>query len=1215
MRTCPICGSESPPEARFCAQCGTTLAGTCERCGAELPPTGRYCPSCGAPVSEPASPGEERKLVTVLFADVAGSTALGERLDPERLKEVMGAYFEAMRREIEAEGGTVEKFIGDAVMAVFGVPAAHEDDPVRALRAALRMRRELAALNETLQAVHGVTLAMRIGVNTGEVVAVPQPRPGEGMVVGDAVNVASRLEHSAETGQVLVAERTARASRGLHLREVGRLALKGKEDPVRAFELLEPEEIPQPGNLLRGRTMDASPTGPDEDTAPRLAPLVGRDRELALLASVWERVTERRPHLVTIYGEAGIGKSRLVDEFTALIAGVEPLQACEGRCLPYGEGVAYWPLAEILTKHAGVLHSDPPDVALRRISEAVGGLLHEAGTGAAEAESTVGALAFTLGLQDPARPFEGHSPQQVRVEAHEAWRAYFSALARRSPTVVVIEDLHWADTVLLDLLEELAERAEGPLLFLCPSRPELTARRPSWGGGRWNFSGILLEPLTEGDARLLVDFLLGDEEVSDRVRERILDRAGGNPFFLEEIAHHLIDERTAIRAEEGWLAAETVEEIDIPDTVQGVLAARMDLLGAAEKRVLQMAAVVGKEFWSGPVARLVGPRLGRVEDALARLEDRGLVTARLGSTMGGEREFAFRHGLTRDVAYESLPRKERAVAHAEVAAWIEERSGDRQREVAELLVHHYSEAYRGMGEDRRSDPERLEDLRSRAFRVALVASEDARSRLALAKAESHAETALAMASGPRERSMALEALGKAYVYDSMGDAAWEALREAVDLRLATDSGEPAYPREIARLCADVLDVATRSRGAMRVRLAEEDAAPYLELGLSRAGEGDSEELARLLTMRSFWPYSFRTIETKEDELLEAREAGEHALAMAERLGRPDLATAALDGVGSYYSFRGLYGSWRPVAQRRLELVESLRSPWEVGDAFATASWIEYHIGRYRDAERLADEGFQLTSSQATVMALYCLDWRAVARCRLGDWDAFFQDQAVASGLLGDRREQPPGFAADHVAAAAFLHEVRGDQGEANRLIQVVAWLDRAEQRPSVAWSVWRSLVLARRRQFDEAWALLDRQVIVEQGYGRGHVLEARCDVLGEQQAWDQAPALVVEARAHAEETGLLALPGYADRLEGRAKLAGGDADGAAVALSRAVTRFDELEAGWETAVTRLDLAEAMAQAGRTDDARTTVERAVPVLDRLRSLRELVRASELLERLH
>src|SRR5438093_7295974 len=334
---CLTCGSDNAAGARFCATCGSPLAAPCSVCGSAIPDGARFCPACGSPV-ESAAGGEERKVVTILFADVTGSTALGERLDPERFREVMQAWAEAMREEIDAEGGTVEKFIGDAVMAAFGVPVAHEDDPERALRAAVRMLGRLDELNLDLQRTHAVTLQIRIGVNTGEVLAATAPAPGEAMATGDAVNTAARLQSMADPGTVLVSERTANAVRGFVFEDRGPQQVKGRRERVQTFRLLE-ESV-----------------GPTRGVPGLSAPMVGRDPELGLLRTIYERIVrDRRPHLVTVYGDAGVGKSRLTREFVGWAEGpAPPPMTLRGRCLPYGDGITYWPLAEILKGHAGI---------------------------------------------------------------------------------------------------------------------------------------------------------------------------------------------------------------------------------------------------------------------------------------------------------------------------------------------------------------------------------------------------------------------------------------------------------------------------------------------------------------------------------------------------------------------------------------------------------------------------------------------------------------------------------------------------------------------------------------------------------------------------------------------------------------------------------------------------------------------------------------------
>ena len=721
--------------------------------------------------------------MTVLFADVAGSTELADRLDPEELRDVMSAWYAGARSEIEAQGGTVEKYIGDAVMAVFGVPVAHEDDPARALRAALGLRERLVALNRELSERHGVGIEIRTGINTGEGLTSTDPPPGEAMVTGVSINVAARLEQLAEPGQILVADRTARSATGFRFEDLGELALRGKQARVRAHALL---------GISRDRATRGLPGVS--------APLVGRERELDLLLALQERVVaEERSQLVTIYGDPGVGKSRLVQEFVErLAATAEPAQIVSGRCLSYGEGITFWPLAEILKQLAGLADDAPAELTIGRIAAFAAGALANADE--PRDGLLTAALAFTLGLDSGDAEFARLQPSALRIELHRTWRLVLSAVSMQRPLVVVVDDIHWADRALLDLLEEVAERSRGPLLIVCPSRPELTDSHPTWGGGRRSFSSLSLGPLTADSADDLVGHLVAADGLADETRSRILERAEGNPFFLEEILRHLIDTGGIVRDGDRWHATDELLDVELPDTVQAVLAARIDLLDVREKQTLQQASVVGRTFWTGAVAALVDDRAG-VDPALRRLEERELVSARLTSTLAGEEELAFTHILTRDVAYETLPRRERPRAHARVAAWIEQTVGDRRGEVVGLLAHHYREAFRGAKLDRTFDTNELETLRARAFELLLEASHAALRGAAYATARSLGESAFDLARTPEAKAAALEALGHGHGYAMMGEGAWQSYARAVDTLVeagSTDDENCAPVRARAR---------------------------------------------------------------------------------------------------------------------------------------------------------------------------------------------------------------------------------------------------------------------------------------------------------------------------------------------------------------------------------------------------------------------------------
>jgi class 3 adenylate cyclase/tetratricopeptide (TPR) repeat protein len=1132
---------------------------TCGRCGRENPDEARFCNGCGAELMlAPGAAVEERKVVTVLFADITGSTALGERLDAEGLKEVMGAFFAAMRVEIEAEGGTVEKFIGDAVMAAFGVPRVHEDDPARALRAALRMRKRLGELNEELGERHGVTLELRIGINTGSVMAVTDPRPGEALATGDAVNAAARLEQAAEPGQVLVSERTAQAARHFRFASPQVLELRGRAEPLRALELLTEQPITE-GTLSSLR-----------------APLVGRRRELELLTTTYHRaVAEARPHLVTLYGEAGVGKSRLVGELLAGLEAAAPTpRVVRGRCLAYGDGISYWPLAEMLKAYAQALDTDSAEVALAHVSDAAEAALAAAGADAPGELASILAASIGLASVDHVQ----RSPQELRAETHLAWRSFFSALAAAAPTVVVVEDVHWADAAVLELLEDVAAHAAGPLFVVCTARPELTARRPTWGGGRRSFTGLAVEPLDSGDSARLAELLL-DAAVGVHERAAIVARAEGNPFFLEEIV------RTRV--------ASAPSADGLPDTVHAALAARIDLLPPDEKRALQTAAVVGRVFWPGAVAEVAGLDSGAVSELLDRLQDRDLVLGRLSSSMSGQRELIFKHALICEVAYESLPRRDRVRMHGGAADWIEQTFAGRRDEVIELIAYHRAAAYRVGTSD---------ELRSAAFEALADAADGAYARAGFERALTLSREALDLATTPLDRARVLETLGHASFVTFDGLAAWESLREAADI---VRSETPDDRSRLAYICGFAVMIPTRGPGLMRRQPPAEEVLPYLELGMACAGEDDSEALVLLLASKGYWEFGFG-IDPADESGEPGRRAAERARDIAQRIGRPDLELMTLDSLTSGLNVRGLYGIAEPIDRERLELARALRDPFEVSDTFYTAAWSCFEVGHYSDAVALAAE---YVATAPDVLPLGSLSIAVLARVPLGDWDEALADQARMRELLGENADRPPSFASGAHGAEALIYEARGDHAAADAVLAVIAAWKKDGERARLWAHPPASVAAARRGDFAAARELLEP--LRKSGVYRARELDARCTLIAEQRAWDEAAAVIAQARRHAEAARLLVLPFHADRLEGRALLAAGNAAGAVVALERAVSGFAGLSAAWEVALTQLALGEALAALDRDKDAAEVLTRAAEEFERLRVPRELAQARALL----
>jgi predicted ATPase/class 3 adenylate cyclase/DNA-binding SARP family transcriptional activator len=1140
---------------------------TCPSCGAETHVGTRFCPSCGTALAAAASE-EMLKLVTVLFADVVGSTALAESRHPEDVRDLMTDYFTAMAATIREEGGTVEKFVGDAIMAVFGVPSVHEDDAVRAVRAAWRMLERLRSWNDLREPAQ--RLEIRVGVTTGDVLA-SGARGGDLRVTGDAVNVAARLQQAAEPGTIVVADRTARLARShFELCAIDEpLALKGKSEAVTAWlvkarrEVLERRETPVIG-----------------------APLVGREHELMLLRAAWARVcSEGRPHLVTLLGDAGVGKSRLVREFVSKLG--PEAKVLVGRCLPYGDGVTLWPLAEILKAEAGILDTDPADVAIGKIARLVETTI--APDSIDDHPRSAAALASTLGVRTADDPLGALDPRDLYRERIAAWRALLTSVARSAPVVAVVEDIHWADATMLDILDELAERLEGPTLFVCPARPDLLRSRPDWGGGRRSYTSLPLDPLRPEESARLVSALLDAPELPDATRARILERSEGNPFFLEEIIRHLVDDGTLVYGTRGWQARPQTGEVQIPDSVQAVILARLDLLSPDEKRVAQSAAVIGRVFWGGAVSRIAS--IDDLDAVFRTLLRREFVLERVSSSIAGQEEYSFKHVLIRDVAYESLPRKERSRAHVEAAAWIEETSGDRAAEFAELLAHHYDAAFSLAPGD---------ELRRKARRSFLTAAGGALRRFAIEQAERFARRAVELSEGGAERVEALEGLGDLQYIAFNGDEAFRAYRGALD-ELRPD--DPAF----ARLAGKAALVPARWVGTTNELAPVEEIAALIDAGLEAAPPSMVRERTLLLIDRGCL-LAFRQARRDAAAGAAVREA-ERA---AEALGDANLLSAALDLVSAWEQNEGRIGAVVRTTSRRVGLVPRMSDVKEIGDTYAMAAEYSRHLGRYVEAEAWATECIERSRGIDSGSYVHGLTLRVAGRFMLGKWDEALDDQAELELLVAqDPRELPPGYTMRAYTFTALCHELRGETDEADRYIEVSRrYVDSIWSRREWHSSVHTdplALTLANRGLFDEALAACP---FVPHTWGSGLSLAMRCEVVASQGDWDEAARVVAAARDETDVGEQVGLPRYADRLEGRAAAAAGDHVRAAELLRRSADGFAALGAQWEEAWSRLLLAEVVVGSDR-QHAERELAAALPVFERLRSVRELQRARALL----
>jgi predicted ATPase/class 3 adenylate cyclase len=629
MQICPSCGEENPDRFRLCGICGTKLA--------------------------PDDVAEEvRRTVSVVFSDLKGSTTLGEQLDTESLREVLNIYFNAMRTVLERHGGTVEKYIGDAIMAVFGLPRVHEDDALRAVRAAFEMKQALEKVNERLQAGWGVRLENRTGVNTGEVVA-GDVSAGQRLVTGDTVNTAARLEQAAPALEILIGASTYRLVRdAVEVDPVEPLELKGKSERVAAY-------------LLRSVTQR-------DGVARRLdAPMVGRTRELGiLLEALFDAQRDQRAQLVTVFGPAGVGKSRLLHEFIAR-AGTH-VRTFKGRCLSYGDGITFWPLAEITRDAAGITNDDDVEQARDKIASLLG----------PDASDVADRISAAVGLTEAAFPVG---------EISWAARRLFELLASDGPAVVFIDDIHWAEVTFLELLRTAAEAAQAPIIFVCSSRPELLEDHAEWILERDNIRPVVLEPLTPDETTSVIENLLGSTDFDERVRASIIEAAQGNPLFVEQMLSMLTTDGVLHQNDAGRWTLSANARLEIPPSISALLSARLDRLGRTDRTVIDRGAVVGQVFYRGALEVLspegVRPHVGH---ALGSLVDKQFIEPHE-STFVDQDSFRFMHILIRDAAYHGLLKRTRAELHERFVDWLEEVSPHRVMEYEEIRGYHLEQAF------------------------------------------------------------------------------------------------------------------------------------------------------------------------------------------------------------------------------------------------------------------------------------------------------------------------------------------------------------------------------------------------------------------------------------------------------------------------------------------------------------------------------------------
>jgi class 3 adenylate cyclase/tetratricopeptide (TPR) repeat protein len=989
----------------------------CPSCGAENRADARFCDSCGAGIARSAAPArEERKVVSVLFCDLVGFTADSEEADPEDVRARLRPYHQLLRERIEAYGGVVEKFIGDAVMAVFGAPVAHEDDAERTVRAGLSILESL----EDFSAI-GAALDVRIGVNTGEALVSLDARPehGEGIVTGDVVNTAARIQTSAPVNAVAVGEGTYRATeRIFEWEELEPIDAKGKRAPVSVRRPVRP--VARFGSdVIRTHT----------------TPFVGRDVERSLLSGLLARaVRDRTVQLVTVVGEPGVGKSRQVAELLQDVdRRKELVRWRQGRCLPYGDGIAFWALGEIVKAHAGIFESDTPDVTRDKLRA----VLPDGDEGTWVEER----LLPLVGLETATRV--------ERAESFSAWRTFLESIAERDPTVLVIEDLHWADPALLEFLEDLVEHAAGvPLFVLATARPELADRAPGWAGGLRNATTITLNPLSETETARLVSGLLERTLLPAELQRAIIDRAGGNPLYAEEVVRLLRDR--GLLDDPAALA-----DLPLPETVQALIASRLDTLSSERKGLLQDAAVLGKVFWSGAVAAIGEASAEEVAVGLHELERRELVRPSRTSAVEGERELAFWHALVRDVAYGQIPRFERAGKHAIAARWIEEQAGERVENVADLVVHHLTEAialYEAVGE-----PAKAAELGPRVKRALALAAERALS-LDPARALAHLDRALELADEEDDRVELTVRWGEAAMHAGRMAEAAAALDDL--LPLLRSDGDPdlvarafgvralvaryvghdgaAYNQEVVALLERsgrpsraLVDALTELTGFRAVQEAHEEAVSVADRAMALVHELGIEPPARLLGFRG----SARFYLGYEDGLREMEDA-------FERLVAEGASRAA--GVVRFNRARCLAYVEGPRAlsdfEQALEFAESRGQEPLVRFALQAIGLCLVGAGRYAEAIELADRRLPEIDAAGDGLAGDSMRiWTASARAARGDHSGAV---AEIEGFLDRTGYEARAFA---LMIAASLAGITGDRSRTSGALHELTALPEASR--------------------------------------------------------------------------------------------------------------------------------------------------------------------------
>ncbi len=1158
--TCEGCGSQNEAGRKFCGECGRALALGCPSCGAPNAAATKFCGECGTSLAGPvaavpqvSTPTAERRLVTVLFADLVGFTTLSESRDAEEVRELLSRYFDTCRRLIELYGGTVEKFIGDAVMAVWGTPVATEDDAERAVRAALDLVAAVSALGDEVGAPE---LRVRAGVLTGEA-AVTIGATGEGMVAGDLVNTASRVQSVADPGTVFVGESTRRTTeQTVVFEDAGSFELKGKEGLTPLWKALR---------VVSGARGSLKSTGLE-------APFVGRERELRQIKDLFHTsADEKKAHLVSVTGIAGIGKSRLAWEFYKYFDGLpQSTYWHRGRCLAYGEGVTYWALADMVRMRCRITEDEEPASAVAKLHATI----EEHIADPEERRFVEPRVAQLLGLAD--------GEAREKQDLFAAWRLFFERLADVYPTVLAFEDMQWADASLLDFVEYLLDWSRNsPLYVITLARPELIERRPTWGAGHRNFSSLYLEPLSSSAMEELLAGLVPG--LPEEIRDQILARAEGVPLYAVETVRMLLDRGLLVLDGSVYRPTGAIESLEVPETLHALIAARLDGLPPEERRLLQDGAVLGKTFTRNALAALIGVD-AEIEQLLASLVRKEVLGVQADSRSPEHGQYGFLQDLVRHVAYETLAKRERRAKHLAAAEYLSQAFAADEDEVVEVIAAHYVAAL-----DAAPTADDASDIRERAQLMLARAGERAASLGASAEARRYFEQATELAEDASEQASLLHRAGE----------------------MAARAGDPDAARELLDASITLYEEVGDTHAAARVlfRLARVDAfTGRRDEGMTRmegafeviSGDEPDENLA-LLAVRLSFGYWY------SGDLERAAERAELALDIAEAHAYPAALAMALRAKTGIAQSRGHGEEASALLRRALEIALAHDVLGEASTCFFWLSDKCFQRDEYIDALGYLDESLALSRKRGDRPG----EWSTLAEqtyplVMLGRWDEaqtaieeFTPEQIDAGGLL-----------LSMLQSAVEVHVRRGELDEARRILALFSRLEKSTDTQERS-SYLGCRATLRRAEGQLREALADGEATIEAGRA-SFGIAAQSSKQGLVEALEAASALGESAKV--EE--LLALvegiptgtrPPYLDAQAKRFR-AGFSGDGAG--YEAAAARFRELGIVFWLAVTLLEHAEWLVANERAGEAVPLLDEAREVFERLGAVPWLARVAAL-----